>query len=99
MSTLTIDAKPLMQSLTIRIGGMRVTSFRLRVAAMIFGLGSRVAGIPLEMDTGPLSRRELLPEGERRIDRRVGCVYVSTHTDVAEDGMRFRTWERIKLPD
>lgn len=99
MTTATIDAKPIMQSLTLRVRGMRLASLRLRVAAVIFGLGSRVAGIPLDMDMDSGARRELLPEEDRQIDRRAGCVYVSTHSDVAEDGTRWRTWDRIKLPD
>lgn len=99
MSTVTVDAKPLMQSLTLRVRGMRLVSLRLKVAAIIFGLGSRVAGIPLDMDVDDRSRRELLPEEDRKIDRRVGCVYVSTHSEVAEDGTRWRTWDRIRLPD
>lgn len=99
MTTATIEAKLLMQNLRIRVRGMRVTSLRLRAAAMIFGLGSRVAGIPIDIDTDSGVRRELLPENDRRIDRRAGCVYVSTHSEVAEDGSRWRTWDRIKLPD
>jgi hypothetical protein len=99
MATATIDASPLIQSLTLRVRGMRLVSLRLRVAALIFGLGSRVAGISLDMDVDSGARRELLAEEDRRIDRRAGCVYVSTHSEVAEDGTRWRTWDRIRLPD
>lgn len=99
MTTATIEAKPIMQNLRIRVRGMRVASLRLRAAALIFRVGGRVAGIPIDIDADSGVRRELLPENDRRIDRRVGCVYVSTHSDVAEDGTRWRTWDRIKLPN
>jgi hypothetical protein len=98
MAEASINARDVMSTLTLRIHGIGLATLRMRLAAYIFRFGGWVAGTNLEIDTSG-SRLELLPEAERRIDRRAGCVYVSTHEEISPDGTSARKWDRVNLPD
>lgn len=99
VDTINIDATAALLGFKIKVRGLNGLAFRLTLARALFAFAGRVAGVPVVIDTESARRRVLLDEADRQIDRRVGCVYVSTHTEVDEDGQRWRTWDRIKLPD
>lgn len=99
VKTIHFNAAPARLGIKIKVRGLKGLGLRLRMARALFSVAGFVAGVPVEIDITDARRRVLLDEDDRRIDRRVGCVYVSTHADEDESGHRWRTWDRIKLPD
>lgn len=99
INTVHLDRAALRLGIKIKVRGLKGLAFRLTLARALFAFAGRVAGVPVVIDTESTRRRVLLDEADRQIDRRVGCVYVSTHAEEDEDGQRWRTWDRIKLVD
>lgn len=52
MAAATLDIGEVMHTITIRVTGMKLASFRIRLAAVVFGFGAWIAGTGLEMDMG-----------------------------------------------
>lgn len=50
MAALTVDAGKLISNITLRVSGLRLASFRMRAAALLFRLGARVAGVGIEFE-------------------------------------------------
>lgn len=63
MTTLTVNANDMMQSLVVKIEmcGLRRLKWRLRLAALVFRLGAWVAGIQIKInpETGEVSGGEV----------------------------------------
>lgn len=99
-STLRLNTREVTQSLTIKVTGLKGLRLRLRIAALIFRLGASVAGTKIEMDMADSQAKtlEVLPESEWQMDRRAGCIYVSTHGE-RSGSVLWRTWQRLKYPD
>lgn len=99
VETINVNAASLRLGIKIKVRGLIGLGLRLRLSRALFSLGGFIAGVPVEIDVPDARRRVLLDEKDRRIDRRAGCVYVSTHAEEDESGQRWRTWDRVKLPD
>lgn len=99
VKTIHLDAASVRLGIKIKVRGLKGLGLRLRMARALFSVAGFVAGVPVEVDIPDARRRVLLDEEDRRIDRRAGCVYVSTHAEEDESGQRWPTWERIKLPN
>ena len=99
IETVNLNAASARLGIKIKVRGLKGLAFRLGLARRLFAFAGFVAGVPVEIDMPSPRTRVLLDEQDRRIDRRVGCVYVSTHAEVDETGERWATWDRIKLPD
>ena len=95
----TLTIKPADLKLRLKVRGLKAMSLRCQIAGWIMRLAGVVSGFPLAVETDDESRIELLPEKDWKIDRRVGCVYVSTHCTVTPSGERWRNWERVRYPD
>lgn len=96
--TINLSAKPALQNLRIRVTGLRAFGWRMRVAASVMVLAGRIAGAPLDVSIDSKRVKVLDPE-DFKIERRVGFVLVSTHEEIGFDGTRYRSWQKIGLPD
>ncbi|QBX38658.1 hypothetical protein E4M02_11085 [Brevundimonas sp. S30B] len=91
-----VNIGELTANLRIRVYTPMLFSFRLKASAWVMRLAGWIAGIPVDVAIES-ERLRLLPEDQWKIDRRAGCIYVSTHDRIGFDGTYGRTWQRIPL--
>lgn len=98
ISELKIGRSEIVAGLRIKVSGLRSFGIRMRVSAFVMRLAGWIAKLPIEVDVGRYTPRiEELPDDEKLIDRRAGCVYVSTHCEIDASGTKWRTWQRIPI--
>lgn len=51
MAAISVDAGKLVSNITLHVSGLRMVGYRMRLAALIFRLGARVAGVGIEIET------------------------------------------------